>query len=175
MRRFPLIALLVTAALFLVACAGGSSSSSGSGSSSTSAAAVGKAEAGGSEAANSPEKVWAKEVEGVMRDFENASAHSVESIHTSSSQQLLEPVYARYSDELAKLGKQLEATDPPATCRQVHARMGILARKVSDVMGVLGAQAELSPEEFFALAYQQGYKFSRVGRELTNLTIHPHC
>lgn len=174
MRRFSLIALLVAAALLLVACGGGSSSTSGSGSASTSAAGDAGA-GGGKEAASAAERAWAKEVEGVMRRFENASAHSVEAIHTSSSQYLLEPVYARYSDELAQLGKELEATDPPATCRQVYARMDVLARKVSDVMGVLGAQGQLSPEEFFALANQQGYKFSRVGRELTNLTIHPHC
>jgi hypothetical protein len=175
MRGFLSVAALVAAALLLVACGGGSSSSPGSGSASTTATTGNAKAGGGSEAASGPEKVWAKEVEGVMRDFENSSAHSVESIHTSSSQYLLEPVYARYSDELAKLGKQLEATDPPATCKQVYARMGVLARKVSDVMGVLGAQGELSPEEFFALANQQGYKFSRVGRQLTKLTIHPHC
>jgi hypothetical protein len=110
-----------------------------------------------------------------MRDFENSSARSVKSIHTYSSQHLLEPVYARYAGELAQLGKQLAATKPPPSCTQVQKRMVVLSHKVSDVMGVLGNQAELSPEEFFALAYQQGYKFSRAGRELTTLTIHPHC
>jgi hypothetical protein len=165
-RKVLPIALVVAAALFLVAC-GGSSSSSGSSSTSPSDTEAAKVKG--------PEQDWAKEVEGVMRQFENSSAHSVESIHTSSSQYLLEPVYARYSDELDQLGKQLEATDPPATCAQIQKRMVVLSHKVSDVMGVLGNQRELSPEEFFALANQQSYKFSRVGRELTNLTIHPHC
>lgn len=170
MRRVLPIGLLVAAALFLVAC-GGSSSGSETSSGPASAAEAG----GGSDAAKGPEEVWAREVEAVMRQFENSSAHSVESIHTSSSQYLLEPVYAGYSDELDRLGKQLEATDPPATCAQVQKRMVVLSHKVSDVMGVLGNQGELSPEEFFALANQESYKFSRVGRELTNLTIHPHC
>lgn len=172
MRRVLPIALLVAAALLLTACGGGSSS--GSGTSTT--AATGDAEtAGRTNSAKGPEQIWAKEVEGVMRDFENSSAHSVESIHTSASQYLLEPVYARYADELDRLGKQLAATRPPASCAQVQKRMVVLSHKVSDVMGVLGKQGELSPEEFFALATQQSYKFSRVGRELTNLTIHPHC
>ena len=173
MRKLPPIALLVAAALFLVACGGGASSSSGT--SGGSGSATGTEAGDGSVAAKGPEGVWAKEVEAVMRKFENSSAHSVESIHTSSSQYLLEPVYARYADELDQLGKQLEATDPPATCAQVQKRMVVLAHKVSDVMGVLGKQGELSPEEFFALANQESYKFSRVGRELTNLTINPHC
>ena len=172
MRKVLPIALLIAAALFLVACGGGSSSSSGSSTSSTNDAA----EAGGrSDAAKDPEQVWAKEVEAVMRRFENSSAHSVESIHTSSSQYLLEPVYARYSGELDQLGKALAATKPPASCAQVRHRMVVLSHKVGDVMGVLGNQGELSPEEFFALANQQSFKFSRVGRELTKLTIDPHC
>jgi hypothetical protein len=172
-RRVLPIALLVAAALFLAACGGGSSSTAGT---ATTSGSSGAAEAGGrKDAASAPEQAWAKEVEGVMRDFENSSAHSVESIHTSSSQYLLEPVYARYSRELDQLGKQLAATKPPPSCAQVQQRMVVLSHKVSDVMGVLGSQGELSPEEFFALANQQSYKFSRVGRELTKLTINPHC
>lgn len=173
MRKVLPIALLLAVALLLVACGGGSSGASRS---ATTSASSGADEAGaGKDAASGPEQVWAKEVEGVMRDFENSSAHSVESIHTSSSQYLLEPVYARYSRELDQLGKRLAATKPPASCAQVQQRMVVLSHKVSDVMGVLGSQGELSPEEFFALANQQSYKFSRVGRELTKLTIHPRC
>jgi len=166
-RRSAVAFVLFIVALLLSACGGGGSSGQSGGSTSAAGSSGG--------AAKTPEQVWAKEVEGVMRQFENTSAHSVEVIHTSSSQYNLEPTYATYSDELAKLGKQLEATDPPASCRQVHDEMSELAHKISGIMGVLGDQAELSPEEFSALAYQQGFKFSRVGRRLTNLTIHPHC
>jgi hypothetical protein len=168
--RKSAVLLLLAVAVLLSACGGGgSSSSSSSGSSST---AVGAGDAGQSKG---PEQVWAKEVEGVMRKFENTSSRLVSNLHTSTSKSTLEPTYATYSDELAKLGKQLEATDPPAACEQLRDRMGVLAKKVSQIMGVLGNQHELSPEEFSALAYQQGFKFSRVGRQLTNATIHPHC
>jgi hypothetical protein len=161
--------MFVLVALLLSACGGGGSSSSSSGSNTS-------ASGGGAKSvAKSPEQVWAKEVEGVMRKFENVTAHSVEGIHTLTSQFNLEPIYARYSRQLAMLGKQLEVTHPPAVCKQARDRMGELSRQVSNIMGVLGDQHELSPEEFSALAYQQGYKFSRVGRQLTNLTIHPHC
>jgi hypothetical protein len=174
MRRSVVAVTFVLAALLLSACGGGGSST-GAGSEGSSTSAPGGDTQAGAPAPKTPEQVWAKEVEGVMRQFENASAHSVESIHTSASQYLLEPTYAQYSDELAKLGKQLEATKPPATCLQVQDRMGVLSRKVSDLMGVLAHQSDLSPEEFTALSYQQTQKFARVGRQLTDLTIEPHC
>jgi hypothetical protein len=166
MRRSVVALALVLPALLLGACGGGgSSSSSGSSDGSSTSAA----------AARSPEQVWAKEVEGVMRWLENNSAQLVAAIHTSTSQSLLEPTYAEYADELDQLGKQLEATDAPANCTQVRDKMGRLARKVSDIMGVLGDQAALSHDEYFALVYQQRYKFARDGRQLTDLTIDPHC
>jgi ABC-type glycerol-3-phosphate transport system substrate-binding protein len=166
MRRSAVALTLVLGALILSACGGGGSSTgSSSGSSSTSA--------GGG--AKTPEEVWAKEVEGVMRKFENTSATSVTNLHTNTSKYTLEPTYATYSDELAKLGKELEATDPPAACEALLERIGVLAKKVSQILGVLGDQAELSPEEYVALTAQQRYKFARVGRRLTNATIYPHC
>jgi predicted small secreted protein len=176
MRRSVLALILVLAALLLSACGGGGSSSgAGSGGSSTSASG-GDAQAGdGAGAAKTPEQVWAKEVEGVMRKFENTSATSVANLHTSTSKYTLEPTYATYSDELAKLGKELEATHPPAACEELRERMGVLAKKVSQILGVLGDQPELSPEEYVALTAQQRYKFARVGRRLTNATIYPHC
>jgi hypothetical protein len=155
---------MALAALLLNACGGGDSSSSSGSSTSPS---------GG--AAETPEQVWAKEVEGVMRKFENTSAGSVSNLHTSTSQYTLEPTYKGYSDELAKLGQQLAATDPPAGCEQVRDRMAVLAKKVSQILGVLGKQQELNRNEYFALVYQQRYKFARVGRQLTDATIHPHC
>jgi hypothetical protein len=150
------------AALLLSACGGGGSSS-------------GSAGGGDTGKSKNPEQVWAKEVEGVMRNFENTSAGSVSLLHTSTSQYTLEPTYKSYSDELAKLGKQLEATDPPAACERLRDRMGVLAKKVGQILGVLGKQQELNRNEYFALVYQQRYKFARVGRQLTNATIYPHC
>jgi hypothetical protein len=170
-RRATVALTLVLVALLVAACGGGGSTSgSGTGGSTSSG---GSSKAGAKP--KGPEQVWAKEVEGVMRDFENSSAKSVAQIHTSTSQYLLEPTYARYAEELDQLGKNLEATDPPAACEQVHRRMVKLAHKVSDLMGVLAHGSELSPEEFFALVYQQTEKFGRVGRQLTDLTITPHC
>ncbi len=168
MRRVLPIALLFAAAIFLVACGGGSSSSSGA---STTSANAGD----GSAAANGPEQVWAKEVEAVMRRFENSSAHSVEAIHTLTSRYTLEPTYARYATELEQLGKWLAATEPPVACKPFRGKMGELAGKLSNVIGVLAKEPKLSPEEFTALSAQQMYKFVRVGRQLTKMTIHPHC
>ena len=53
--------------------------------------------------------------------------------------------------------------------------MGVLSRKVSQILGVLGRQSQLSPEEYSALVFQQRYKFAHVGRKLTTITINPHC
>ena len=170
MRKSSVLLLLLLAVALLSACGGGGSSTgAGSGGSSTTASG------GDAGKAKSPEGVWEKEVEGLMRRFENTSATSVANLHTNTSQYTLEPIYATYSDELAKLGKELEATAPPAACEALRERMGVLAKKVSQILGVLGHQAELSPEEYAALTAQQRYKFARVGRRLTNATIYPHC
>lgn len=176
MRKVPLIAALIAAGLLLAACGGGSSSSAGGSSTSPSSAA--SAGAGGNDAgskAKTPEQVWAKEVEGVMRRFENTSAKSVTLLHTNTSQYNLEPTYTTYSAELAALGKELEATKPPAKCEHLRKRMGELSRKVSAILGVLAHQPELTPEEYSALVFQQRYKFARVGQKLTTITIEPHC
>ena len=170
MRKSAVLLVLV-AALLLSACGGGGSSSSSDPGNSTTSASDG----GAAGRTKTPEQVWAKEVEGVMRNFENTSAGSVSVLHTSTSQYTLEPTYKTYSTELAKLGGQLEATDPPGACEQLRARMGVLAEKVSQILGVLGKQQGLNRNEYFALVYQQRYKFARVGRQLTNATIHPHC
>jgi hypothetical protein len=176
MRRIAVALTLVLGALLLSACGGGGTAGgSSSGSASTTASGVGAEAGGGDGGARTPQQVWAKEVEGVMRKFENTSAGSVSVLHTSTSQFTLEPTYATYSDELVELGKQLEATDPPVACEQLRDRMGVLAKKVSQILGVLGRQQKLEREEYFALVYQQRYKFARVGRQLTDATIEPHC
>jgi hypothetical protein len=161
MARSAVVVTLVLGALLLSACGGGGSSSTES----TTTAAKPK----------TPEQVWAKEVEGVMRKFENSSADSVALIHTNTSQYNLEPTYTTYSAELAKLGKELEATKPPAKCEHLRERMGVLSRKVSGILGVLAHQPQLSPEEYSALVFQQRYKFAKVGQKLTTITIEPHC
>ena len=173
MRKVSLVATLVAAVLLLTAC-GGDGSSGSSGGSSTQADA-GASEAGAGGKAKTPEEVWAKEVEGVMRRFENSSAKSVTLLHTNTSQYNLEPTYTAYSAELAELGKELEATKPPAECEHLRERMGVLARKVSAILGVLADQDKLTPEEYSALVFQQRYKFARVGQKLTTATIEPHC
>jgi hypothetical protein len=164
MHRTAVALTLVLVALLLGACGGGGSSSTPDSSTSSSA--------GG---AKTPEQVWAKELEGVMRRFENSSSKSVALIHTSTSQYNLEPMYATYSAELKDLGKQLEATKPPANCEHLRDEMGALSDKVSEILGVLAHQDKLSPEEYAALTFQQRYKFAKVGRRLTDMTIHPHC
>jgi hypothetical protein len=171
-KKATALLLMFVVALSLGACGGGGSSSSSGASSGATDAGAGEA-AGG--AAKTPEEVWAKEVEGVMRQFENSSADSVALIHTNVSQYNLEPTYKTYSAELAKLGKELEATKPPPACEHLRERMGALSRKVSGILGVLAHQPHLSPEEYSALVFQQRYKFAHVGQKLTTITIEPHC
>jgi hypothetical protein len=161
------MAVLLGAALLLTACGSGSSTSSAGSSTSGESTAAAKPK--------TPEQVWAREVEGVMRRFENSSAKSVTLLHTNTSQYNLEPTYTTYSAELAQLGKELEATKPPANCEHLRERMGVLSRKVSGILGVLAHQPQLSPEEYSALVFQQRYKFARVGQKLTTITIEPHC
>jgi hypothetical protein len=181
-RKFVPIAFLLAVALLLSACGGGSSSSTANSTAASGGSTATGGEGGGggeggtaADSMSGPEQAWAKEVEGVMRKFENSSAHSVEAIHTSTSQYTLEPTYAGYAVELDRLGKWLEATDPPASCKALRDKMGALSRKVSNIEAVLGKQSKLTPEEFSALSAQQQFKFARVGRQLTNLTINPHC
>jgi hypothetical protein len=178
LRKSAVLSLLVLAVL-LTACGGGSSSSTGSISagSTTTTGGGGEAADGAGETAGStmsgPEKAWAKEVEGVMRKFENTSAQSIAAIHTSTSKYTLEPTFGRYADELDQLGKWLEATDAPAACEALRDKMGALSRKVSNIERVLSEQSKLTPEEFTALSAQQQYKFAHVGSQLTELTINP--
>ena len=174
MRKSAVLLTLV-AALLLSACGGGGSSGGDASGSSSTTASGGETVAGGKEA-KTPEQVWAKELEGVMRRFENSSSQSVALLHTSTSQFSLEPTYATYSAELKELGKELEGTDPPAKCEHLVAKMGALSRQVSNILGVLAHQDKLSPEEYAALGFQQRYKFAHVGQRLTELTVNPpHC
>jgi hypothetical protein len=155
----PLI--LLTFAFGLAACGGG-----GSGSSGTTTAADG----------TSPETAWGKEVEKVMRRFENqVSARATEQIHTTSSQQLVEPMYRSYGAALTKLGDELAATDAPAACVALRKQMADDAHALGQLTTKLGHEGQVDQEEFSALVVVQETRLHRYGRDLTEITYRPHC
>ena len=160
-RRALRVALVLLAlALGLAACGGGGSSSSGT---------TGGTEGSGAEAA------WGKEVEAVMRRFENRAAQVIAQIHTSSSQARLEPMYRAYGAALANLGKQLEATKAPAECVALRKQMGEDAAALAQLNRKLGHESSVNAEEFAALAAVQETRTRRYGHDLTEITYRPHC
>ena len=163
MRKVLFLPLILLAlALGLAACGGGGSSSSGTGTTSASGA-------GG------PEAAWGKEVEKVMRTFENQDAQAIEQIHTSTSQPRLEPLYREYGAALAKLGKTLEGTKAPAECAALRKRMGEDAAALAQLTTKLGHEGNVDPEEFSALVAVQETRLHRYGHDLTEITYRPHC
>lgn len=171
MRKLTLAALLLVAVLALAACGGGGSSSSGGTTGGPTAAASEPAES-----AASPEAAWAKEITDVMSEFENkVSARITEQIHTSTSQQHLEPLYATYSINLSVLGNKLEATKAPKACVATREQMVGDTRKVAALTKELGHQPKLSPEQYAAKAYELGLKFDKLGHHLGGLTAEPTC
>jgi hypothetical protein len=165
--RKALLLPLILLALGLAACGGGGSSSSG--------ATDASAGASGSSGASGPEARWGKEVEDVMRGFENRAALVIEQIHTSTSQPRLEPLYRAYGTALAKLGKKLEGTRAPAACSALRKRMGEDAAALAQLTTKLGHEGQVDPEEFSALVAQQEAKMHRYGHDLTEVTYRPHC
>lgn len=160
-RRAVLAPLILLAlALGLAACGGGGSSSSGT-----------TAAGGGSSA----EAAWGKEVEKVMRRFENQQAREIEQIHTSTSQPRLEPLYREYGAALAKLGKDLEATNAPAECAALREQMGEDAAALAQLTTKLGHEGNVDSEEFSALVAVQETRLHRYGHDLTEITYRPHC
>jgi hypothetical protein len=158
-----LVLPMVLLALGLAACGGGGSSSSGT----TSASA---------DAAPAPETAWAKEVERVMRRFENqVSARATEQIHTTSSQPLVEPMYRAYGAALTKLGDDLEATEAPPACVALRKQMAEDAHALGQLTTKLGHEGQVDQEEFSALVVQQQAKMHRYGRDLTAITYKPRC
>jgi ABC-type glycerol-3-phosphate transport system substrate-binding protein len=151
---------LLAVALGLAACGGGGSSSSGT--------------TGGSGGVT-PEAAWGKEVEGVMRQFENQQAQEIEQIHTSTSQARLEPLYRGYGAALAKLGKGLEATKAPPACEALRKKMGEDAAALAQLHTKLGHESGVDPEEFSALVAVQESRIHRYGHDLTEITYRPHC
>lgn len=160
MRKAALIPLLLIA-LVLAACGGGGSSTSGSDSGSS---------------ADSAEAAWAKEVQSVMSEFENdVSAAMVESLSTSSSQPLLEPLYRTYGIDLARLAAKLEATKAPQACAAARKKIAAGAQRVAQLNKELGEQKNLSQEKFSFLVEEQGAKIHAAGRAFTSLIAKPSC
>lgn len=168
MRKAALISLLLVAVLALAACGGGGSSSSGGtsggGSSEESAAAV------------SPEAAWASEITAVMSEFENKVTPTVvEPIHTSTSQQHLEPLYGTYSIDLSVLAKKLEGTEAPAACVAMRKKMAADVRQVAVLTKALSSNPKLNPEQYAQKAYEKGLKIDKLGHALGALTAEPSC
>lgn len=159
MRTVALVPLALLA-LALAACGGGS------GSSPTTTSAPGP----------TPETAWAKEVEKVMRRFENqVSARAVEQIHTTSSQRLVEPMYRAYGAALAKLGDELAATAAPPACVALRKRMADDGHALGRLTTKLGHEGQVDQEEFSALVVVQESRLHRYGHDLTQITYRPHC
>lgn len=176
MRKLSLIALLLVTVLALAACGGGGSSSSGGSGSSSGGGAAEEGGSGESAAAASPEKAWAEEVTAVMTEFENKVTPTVvEPIHTSTSQQHLEPLYATYSIDLNVLAKKLEGTKAPAACVAVRKKMAEITNKVAALTKSLSGDAKLNPEQYAAKGYNQGLKIDKLGHALGALTVEPSC
>jgi hypothetical protein len=159
-RKSLLPLTLLVVALGLAACGGGGSSSSGS---------------TGASGAPSAEAKWGKEVEKVMRGFENRAARMIELIHTSTSQAHLEPLYRGYGATLDKLGDSLEATKAPPKCVALRKQMAEDARALGQLNTKLGHENQVNNEEFSALAAVQQEKMHRYGADLTESSYHPHC
>jgi hypothetical protein len=176
-RKLTLIPLLIVAVLALAACGGGGSSSSG-GSETTSSSggnAAGES-ASGESAAASPEAAWAKEITGIMSEFENkVSAQLTELIHTSTAQEHLEPLYATYSTNLTVLADKLEKTNAPAACVAVRKQMVDTTRKVAALTKSLSGDSKLNAEQYAAKGYNQGLKIDKLGHQLGALTAKPSC
>jgi hypothetical protein len=162
-RKATLISLLLVAVLALAACGGGGSSSSGGSGSSTSSAA-------------SPESAWAKEITAVMTEFENKVTPTViEPIHTSTSQQHLEPLYSVYSVDLSVLSKKLESTNAPAACVATRKKMAGYTRQVAVLTKALSSNPKLNDEQYSQKAYEKGLKIDKLGHALGLLTAEPNC
>jgi hypothetical protein len=153
---------LVLVAFGLAACGGGSGGSSSSATTSASAAA-------------GPEAAWAKEVDKVMRGFENRTALAIEQIHTSTSKPRLEPLYREHGADLTKLGDELEATNAPPECAALRKRMGEDAAALGQLTTKLGHEGNVDPEEFSALVAVQETRLHRYGSDLTQITAEPRC
>ncbi len=167
MRKLALLPLLLLV-FGLAACGGGGSSTGGSGSPNSGATDA--------ETAESPQAAWGKEVTAVMTEFENSEAGTViEQIHTSTSQQHLEPLYEAYWSNLRLLSKKLDATKTPPTCKaiekQMAAEIDIVAAAAKDLSNGHG----LNPEQYAVKAYHQGLKIDKAGQKLGALVAEPNC
>jgi hypothetical protein len=168
-RKVTLISLLLVAVLALAACGGGGSSSSGGSTSGGSTSEEGSTAA-------SPEEAWAEEVTAVMTEFENKVTPTViEPIHTSTSQQHLEPLYSVYSVDLSVLAKKLESTKAPAACVAVRKKMAAITSQVAALTKTLASNPKLNAEQYSLKAYKMGLKIDKLGHALGTLTAEPSC
>lgn len=165
MRKLAFTSLFLLAVLALAACGGGGSSSSGSSSGSSTA-----------ETAATPETAWAKEVKGVMNEFENSvSAQLTEEISTASSQNLLEPLYATYAVDLAVLSRKLDKTEPPKACAALQKKMVSLTKEAAELTKTLSEQSKLSQTAYAIKVTEEGQRFNKIGQQLGQLTLKPKC
>jgi hypothetical protein len=169
-RKLALISLLLVAVLALAACGGGGSSSSG-GSTTTS----GESAAGESASAATPEAAWGKEVTAVMNEFENKTSALIEQVHTSTSHQILEPLYAAYAVDLAVLSRKVEGTKAPAACVAVRKKLAGYTSQVAALAKSLSHSPKLTPEQYAAKGFNQGLKIDKLGHKLGNLAANPTC
>ncbi len=168
MRKLIFASLLLLTVLALAACGGGGSSSS-----TESTVTEG---AGMPEEAATPETAWAKEVKGVMNEFENSvSAQLTEEISTASSQNLLEPLYATYAVDLAVLSRKLDKTEPPKACVALHQKVVKLTKEAAELTKKLSEQKKLSQTAYAILVTEEGQRFNKIGQELGQLTLKPKC
>jgi hypothetical protein len=164
-RKLFFASLLLLSVLALAACGGGGSSS-GSGSTESTVTA----------GAGTPEGAWAKEVKGVMSEFENSvSAQLTEEISTAQSQNLLEPLYATYAVDLAVLSRKLDKTKAPKQCAALHTKMVGLTKEAAELTKKLGEQSKLSQTEYSFKVTEEGQRFNKIGEQLGKLTLKPKC
>lgn len=165
MRKLLITSLLLLSIVALAACGGGSSSSSGS-STSTSTSAT----------PATPETAWAKEIKGVMSEFENSvSAQLTEEISGAQSQALLEPLYSTYAVDLAVLSRKLDKVEAPKACAAQQKKMVGLTKEAAELTKKLGEQSKLNQTEYSFKVTEEGQRFNKIGQQLGQLTLNPQC
>jgi ABC-type glycerol-3-phosphate transport system substrate-binding protein len=174
-RKLALISLLLVAVLALAACGGGGSSSSGGSSTSSEEGAAAESTSAESTAAATPEGAWAEEITATMSEFENKASALIEQIHTSTSHQILEPLYAAYAVNLTVLSNKIESTKAPAACVAVRKKLAGYTSQVAALAKSLSHSPKLTPEQYAAKGFNQGLKIDKLGHQLGTLAANPTC
>lgn len=110
-----------------------------------------------------------------MTQFENKASALIEQIHTSTSHQILEPLYAAYAINLKVLTKKIEATKAPAACVAARKMLASYTRQVSVLAKSLSNDPKMTPEQYAAKGYHQGLKIDKLGHKLGTLLAKPSC